>query len=142
MESGCPSMSIDALLLILAVLLISGWVGFAAMFFIWLERKVSGRIQDRLGPTRVGGRFGWLQSIADGIKLIQKEYLIPADADRVLFRLAPYIVMIGSFVAFLALPFSNGWVAQNLNVAVFFILSVLSVEVFGVILAGYSSGSK
>lgn len=133
---------IDVLLLVLAVLLISGWVGFAAMFFIWLERKVSGRIQDRLGPTRVGGRFGWLQSIADGIKLIQKEDLIPADADRVLFRLAPYIVMIGSFVAFLALPFSNGWVAQNLNVAVFFILAVMSVEVFGVILAGYSSGSK
>jgi NADH-quinone oxidoreductase subunit H len=127
---------------IIAAVLVAGFVGVQAMAFIWLERKVSGRIQDRLGPTRVGGRFGWLQSIADGVKLIQKEDLIPADADRILFRLAPYVVMLGSFVAFLALPFSSGWVAQNLSVAVFFMLAVMSLEVFGVILAGYSSGSK
>lgn len=131
-----------ALLIIVGAALIAAFVGVNALVFIWAERKVSGRIQDRLGPTRVGGRFGWLQSIADGIKLIQKEDLIPADADRILFRLAPYVVMIGSFVAYLALPFSNGWVAQNLNTAVFFMLAIMSVEVFGVILAGYSSGSK
>lgn len=133
---------VEVLLVVLAAVLIAAFVGVNALVAIWGERKVSGRIQDRLGPTRVGGRFGWLQSIADGIKLIQKEDLIPADADRVLFRLAPYIVMLGSFVAFVALPFSNGWVAQNLNTAVFFMLAVMSLEVFGVILAGYSSGSK
>lgn len=132
----------STILLLIAVALVGGFVGLQAMVFIWMERKVSGRIQDRLGPTRVGGRFGWLQSIADGVKLIQKEDLIPADADGILFRLAPYIVMIGSFCAFLALPFSNGWVAVNLDIAVFYILAILSVEVFGVILAGYSSGSK
>lgn len=133
---------LDLFLLIVAVALVAGFVGVQAMFFIWLERKVSARIQDRLGPTRVGGRFGWLQSIADGVKLIQKEDLIPADADRILFRLAPYIVMLGSFVAYLALPFSSSWVAQNLDVALFFMIAIMSVEVFGVILAGYSSGSK
>jgi NADH-quinone oxidoreductase subunit H len=117
-------------------------VAGGALFFIWLERKVSGRIQDRLGPTRVGGKFGWLQTLADGIKLLAKEDVIPKDADPLLFRLAPYVSFAASFTAFMALPFASGWVAQNLDVAAFFILAVLGLEVFGVILAGYASGSK
>lgn len=112
------------------------------MFFIWAERKVSGRIQDRLGPTRTGGKFGWLQSLADGIKLFTKEDLCPGEADALLFRLAPYVAFCASFSAFLALPFSDGWVAQHINTGVFFVLAVLGLEVFGPILAGYGSGSK
>lgn len=117
-------------------------VAVGALVFIWMERKVSGRIQDRLGPTRVGGAFGWLQTLADGIKLIAKEDFMPKDADAMLFKLAPYISFAASYTAYLALPFSNGWAAQILNTAVFFIVAVLGLEVFGVILAGYSSGSK
>lgn len=110
--------------------------------FIWLERKGSGRIQDRLGPTRVGGRFGWLQSLADGIKLVQKEDLCPPVADAMLFKSAPYIVCLASFAAFVVLPFSDGWVAVSADCGLFILLAILSIEVFGIIMAGYSSGSK
>jgi len=122
--------------------LIINFFAVAPLFYIWLERKVAGRIQDRLGPTRVGGKFGWLQTLADGVKLIQKEDLCPQVADRMLFRLSPYLVFVASFAAFLVLPWSNGWVAQNLDVGIFFMLAVMSLEVMGVIFAGYSSGSK
>ena len=114
----------------------------AAAGFTWLERKVSARIQDRLGPTRVGSRFGWLQAPADGLKLLCKEDSMPASADAMLFKLAPYISFCASFCLFLALPFADGWVAASLNTAVFFILAVAGLEVFGVILGGYASGSK
>jgi NADH-quinone oxidoreductase subunit H len=136
-----PAFAVTLAASVAAIILVT-FVALSALFFIWLERKVSGRIQDRLGPTRVGGKFGWLQTVADGVKLLVKEDTIPADADHFLFRLAPYIAFCGSFVAFLALPFGNSIVAAELNVAAFFILAVLSSEVFGIILAGYGSGSK
>jgi NADH-quinone oxidoreductase subunit H len=117
-------------------------VAVGALVFIWMERKVSGRIQDRLGPTRVGGAFGWLQTLADGLKLLTKEDITPREADWLLFKLAPYVSFAASYTAFLALPFADGWVAVPINTAVFFILAVLGLEVFGVILAGYASGSK
>lgn len=124
------------------ITLLGLFFGLPAFVFIWAERKVAGRIQDRLGPTRCGGKFGWLQSLADGIKLIQKEDLAPNAADRMLFRLAPYIVVVASFAAYLFLPFSDGWVAVALDVGLFAALALLSLEVLGIILAGYSSGSK
>jgi NADH-quinone oxidoreductase subunit H len=127
---------------ILATLILITFVLVSAIFFVWLERKVSARIQDRLGPTRVGGKFGWLQTLTDGIKLLVKEDIIPTDADPMLFRIGPYLALAGSFLAFLALPFGYGIVAQNMNIAVFYMLAVMSTEVFGIILGAYGSGSK
>lgn len=125
--------------------LIINLVAVSALVFIWLERKISGRIQDRLGPTRVGGKFGWLQTLADGIKLLTKEDLMPEGADRLLFKIAPYVSFCAAIAAFIAIPFAGGpypWIAQHLNTGVFFVLAVMGLEVFGVILAGYSSASK
>ena len=126
---------------LIAAALVVGFMGGSALFYIWAERKVSARMQDRLGPTRTG-RFGWLQSVADGIKLITKEDTTPTSADPFLFKIAPYLAFCAAFCGFLALPFGNDLVPQNLSIAVFFVLAVLSSEVFGVMLAGYASGSK
>ena len=132
----------SAVAAVVHIALLGAFFGLPAFVFIWAERKVAGRIQDRLGPTRCGGKFGWLQSLADGIKLIQKEDLAPKAADGMLFRVAPYVVVVASFAAFLFLPFSDGWVAVAMDVGLFVALAVLSLEVLGIILAGYSSGSK
>ncbi len=141
-----PSEVADAVAPILAAVIkgsiIIVFMLVSAIFFVWLERKVSARIQDRLGPTRVGGKFGWLQTLADGMKLLVKEDVMPADADPFLFRIAAYVTLAGPFLAFIALPFADGVVVIDLNIGVFFMLAVMSTEIFGIIMAGYGSGSK
>lgn len=127
---------------LIGITAVVGFVSLVAMFSIWWERKVAGRIQSRLGPMRVGGWHGWAQSPADGLKLMQKEDIIPGDADRVLFRLAPYAAFIPALSAFIALPFGAAFVFRELDVALIFILAMLGVEVVGVILAGWASNNK
>ncbi|MFQ5493876.1 MAG: NADH-quinone oxidoreductase subunit NuoH [Phycisphaerae bacterium] len=109
---------------------------------IWWERKVAGRIQSRLGPMRVGGWHGWAQLVADGIKLVLKEDLVPAGADRPLYRAAVYFALIPAALAFVALPFGATYIFRDLDVALVFILAMLGVEVIGVIMAGWSSNNK
>ncbi|HEX8912425.1 MAG TPA: NADH-quinone oxidoreductase subunit NuoH [Humisphaera sp.] len=127
------------------VLIATAYVGIAsltALIGIWAERKVAGRIQVRHGPNRVGP-VGLLQSIADGVKLLTKEDLAPSAADRPLFRLAPYLAFVPVFAAFLAIPFGPQMTFEpRLAVGVFWILAILSVEVMGVILAGWASNNK
>jgi NADH-quinone oxidoreductase subunit H len=118
-------------------------ISVIAMFSIWWERKVAGHIQSRVGPMHVGLWHGWAQSLADGIKLILKEDLVPQKADRFLFRFAPYMAFAPVFAAFIAMPFGPQFVFEaGLNIGVLYILAVLSVEVMSTIMAGWGSNSK
>ncbi len=121
---------------------IVGFVSVLAMFAIWWERKVSARIQSRLGPMRVGGWHGWSQSLADGLKLLCKEDLAPAGADRVLFRLAPYFSFVPALAAFFVLPFGVSWAFRDLDAALLLVLALLGLDILGVLLAGWASNNK
>ncbi|MGK9476053.1 NADH-quinone oxidoreductase subunit NuoH [Melioribacter sp. OK-6-Me] len=112
-----------------------------ALFAIWLERKVSAHMQDRLGPMRTGWH-GWLQTIADMIKMIQKEDTIAADADKKLFNIAPVLVFSGSFAAFAAIPFSSAIIGSEIEVGLFYIIAISSLVVAGILMAGWSSNNK
>ncbi len=126
-------------------------LGVAALVFVvaltyagvitWIERRVAGRTQSRIGPNRVGP-FGFLQWLADGIKMILKEDVIPAQADRPMFRLAPYAVMLGVFSAFVTVPFGSLLIGADLNVGVLFLLAITSLVVVGVLMAGWASNNK
>ncbi|HVF29129.1 MAG TPA: NADH-quinone oxidoreductase subunit NuoH, partial [Pyrinomonadaceae bacterium] len=113
-----------------------------ALYATYLERKVSAFMQARLGPMRVGP-WGLLQPIADAIKLLTKEDLQPDKADTYIFRFAPYISVAAAFIVFAVIPFAPDWgVITDINIGLLFVLSVSSVGVLALILAGWSSNSK
>jgi NADH-quinone oxidoreductase subunit H len=118
------------------------FISLFVMAAIWVERKLSAHMQDRLGPMVVGGWHGWAQSIADAVKLLMKEDIIPRLADRRLFMLAPLIVFSSSFAAFAALPFGKGIVASDLDIGLFYILAVTSMVTVGIIMGGWASNNK
>src|SRR5438874_7819253 len=107
----------------------------------WVERRVAGRIQSRIGPNRTGPA-GFLQWLADGIKSLLKEDIVPDAADAALFKLAPYVVMTGFVGAFVALPFGGPLIIADLNVGILYITAVTSLVVVGILMAGWSSNNK
>lgn len=107
----------------------------------FIERRIAGRIQSRVGPNRVGPQ-GILQSLADGIKVLFKEDIIPHKADGILFRIAPYFVFLGVFLAFVAVPFSSQWVIADFDLGIFYLLAVEALVVVGVVMSGWASNNK
>ena len=112
-----------------------------ALVAVYLERKVSAFMQDRLGPMRVG-YYGILQTIADILKLIQKEDIVSEEADKKLFNLAPVLVFIGSYAAFAAIPFSGAYIGSEIDLGIFYIVAVSSIVVAGILMAGWASNNK
>jgi NADH-quinone oxidoreductase subunit H len=126
-----------------------GILGFVLLNFgaiisgmtVWWEMRVSSRMQSRVGYNRVGAG-GFFQWVADAVKLLFKEDLVPAEADSLLFRAAPYFVLTGFALTFVALPFGESLIAADLNVGIFYMIAVTALVVVGILLAGWSSNSK
>jgi NADH-quinone oxidoreductase subunit H len=107
----------------------------------WVERRIMGRMQSRIGPNRVGPA-GFLQWLADGIKNMLKEDIVPTAADGPLFRFAPYVVMVGFVGTFAALPFTSALIVADLNVGILYVTSVTALVVVGILMAGWASNNK
>jgi NADH-quinone oxidoreductase subunit H len=117
------------------------FVALFGLLLVYAERKVCAAFQQRLGPMRVG-YWGLLQTIADFIKLLMKELIMPRKADRFLYNLAPFIVIIASFLAIAVIPFAPGLQSLDFDIGLFYLTSVSSVGVIGILLAGWSSNNK
>jgi len=117
------------------------FVALFGLFLVYAERKVCAAFQQRMGPMRVGP-WGLLQTIADFIKLLMKELIMPKNADKFLYNLAPFIVIIVSFLVISVIPFAPGLATFDFDIGIFFVTAVSSVGVIGILLAGWSSNNK
>ena len=113
-----------------------------ALVAIYGELKVMAHMQNRIGPYYAGGRWGWAQPLADAAKFIQKEDLVPAGADAVIFKSAPYIVVAATVATYVVIPFSPNLIARDLDLGVFYLLAISSLTTLGVLMAGWASANK
>ena len=133
---------VSVVLDIMGVLLIAT-IPLLLVFVVgWVERKVLARMQDRIGPNRVGGKYGLLQMVADVVKMLTKEMIVPAGADKFIYFLAPGLALITSAMLFAVMPFAPGVIGVDLNVGVFYILAISSISVVALLLAGWGSNNK
>ncbi len=122
-------------------LLVVGFVMISLLFLVYGDRKIWAAVQMRRGPNVVGP-FGLLQSVADALKYVVKEVVVPAGVDRPVYFLAPLLSFVLAVLAWSVIPFNDGWVLSDINVAILFVFAVSSLEVYGVIMGGWASNSK
>ncbi|UWR23695.1 NADH-quinone oxidoreductase subunit NuoH [Sulfitobacter sp. S190] len=130
-----------AVLILAQVLAVVAFVMVSLLFLVYGDRKIWAAVQMRRGPNVVG-TFGLLQTVADALKYVVKEVVIPAGADRTVFMLAPLTSFVLAMIAWAVIPLNEGWVLSDINVAILFVFAVSSLEVYGVIMGGWASNSK
>ena len=118
-----------------------GFIAVYALMAVWAERKISAWIQDRVGPV-VTGKYGLLQTFADIFKMLQKEDITPTLADKKLFLAAPILVFTAVFMGFATIPFSPTYISSSINIGIFYLLAIVSIEVLGILMAGWASNNK
>jgi len=141
LKSLLPEWLAGLLMAIIGAGLLASVVSGAVILLVWMERKIIARMQDRSGPNRVGP-FGLLQTVADAIKLLSKEDIVPARVDKIIWALSPIVVLAAALMAWAVIPWSPGVVPADLNVGVLFLLSMGSLPVIGVVMAGWGSNNK
>lgn len=130
-----------ALIILAQVLAVVAFVMISLLFLVYGDRKIWAAVQMRRGPNVVGV-YGLLQTVADALKYVVKEVVIPAGADRTVFILAPLTSFVLAMIAWAVIPFNDGWVLSDINVAILYVFAVSSLEVYGVIMGGWASNSK
>ncbi len=130
-----------AVLILAQVLAVVAFVMISLLFLVYGDRKIWAAVQMRRGPNVVGV-FGILQSVADALKYVVKEVVVPAGADKPVFILAPLTSFVLALIAWAVIPFNDGWVLSDINVAILYVFAVSSLEVYGVIMGGWASNSK
>jgi NADH-quinone oxidoreductase subunit H len=128
--------------LLLKVVLVMGFFLVAPLGIGYAEHKILAHMQHRLGPMEAGRFHGWAQLIADGVKFVQKEDVIPRAADRWVFSLAPAVVLVPVILVLAVIPFGTDIWAENLDVGLFFVMAISAVGVIGVLMAGWASANK
>lgn len=133
--------TLELLPIILQIAIFIGFIALYALGAVYAERKVSAYIQDRVGPTEVGP-WGLLQTVADIVKLLIKENIVPTAADRKLFLLAPIVIFVSVFAGFAVVPFGPELIGAALNVGLLYLVAIVSIDVIGLIMAGWGSNNK
>jgi len=141
MSWKAPPWLLDAIWMLLAAAFVAIFISLSALYLIWMERKVSGHIQSRLGPMRVGWH-GAAQVFADMIKILLKEDITPAKADKWVFNIAPFAIMIPAIMSFMVIPFGDRLIIADINVGILYIIALGSFVVLAMIMAGWASNNK
>jgi NADH-quinone oxidoreductase subunit H len=139
--SGWSDWMLVALAAAIPAVMLVTFMALGPIVYVYAETKIAGFMQDRIGPKRVGPH-GMLQTVADAVKLLFKEAIFPAGADKVLFVLAPCIVNVGAFLPFVVIPWGERIQGAELNVGVFYVTAVASLSTVGLIMAGWASNNK
>ena len=130
-----------ALIITAQCLAVVGFVMISLLFLVYGDRKIWAAVQMRRGPNVVG-IYGLLQTVADALKYVVKEVVVPAGADKPVFFLAPMLSFVLAVIAWAVIPFADGWVLSDINVAILYVFAMSSLEVYGVIMGGWASNSK